>query len=498
MDTGKFSKYFGDCSVLNVSGRTFEVDVSFLRSNPSDYVAVAVNQAVKVHIREPVGDILVFMTGQDDVECTCELLRNKVDDGSLEVLPLYSQLPADLQGRVFDVLSVRKCVVATNIAETSLTIPGVRYVIDCGFAKQKSYNSKIGLDTLLVRPISQASGAQRSGRAGRTVDGKCWRLYTEASFKTEMPVNTVPEIQRTNLANIILLLKSLGFNDVLQFEFLDRPPVDNFMHALSQLWFLKAIDGCGRLTELGRQMVLFPLDPTQSKMLLRGSQEGCLDEIIIIVSMLSLPPVFYKPKGREDEADSRREKFVVPESDHLTLLNIFRIWMKVQEAERGRWARENFMHNLSLVKAADVREQLVELATQAGLKSSSCGDEWTIVRKVVCSAYFHQAVQLKGLNEYVNLHSSVPCFLHPSSALAGFGYIPEFVVYHKLVFTSKHYIHGVTAVDPLWLSQMAPELFTAVDIYGNPIEERGPRGLDVTEGDGQPVEGAQERRSGNE
>lgn len=492
MDSTRFSNYFGGCPILNVSGRAYDVDINYMRSNPQDYVQVAVMHAIKIHQTEPPGDILVFMTGMEDIECTCEMIRKKIEElenkyaspiAPLEVLPIYSQLPADLQARVFEPMSQRKCIVASNIAETSLTINGIRYVIDCGFAKQKNYSSKAGLDTLLVQPISQASAIQRSGRAGRTMSGKCWRLYTEISFNFEMPPMTIPEIQRTNLSNAILLLKSIGFNDVLSFEFMDRPPLDNFMHALTQLWSLRALSDDGALTDLGKEMVKFPLDPTLSKMLLVGSKFGCLDEVLTIVSMLSAPPVFFKPKGHEEEATSMQEKFTVPESDHLTLLNVFNLWSAVgrgstndraRDSERASWSRKHFIHNISLVKANEIRKQLVDIAREAGLSHSSSGDDWTIVRKAICSAYFHQTARLKGINEYVNLHTGVQCYLHPSSALAGLGLVPEYIVYHELVLTTKHYIHGVTAVDPLWLSQMAPEFFTATDAFGNILEEGRP------------------------
>ncbi|KAH0790152.1 pre-mRNA-splicing factor ATP-dependent RNA helicase PRP16 [Histomonas meleagridis] len=500
MDSQKFSRYFGGAPILNVSGRTYNVELSYMRSNPEDYVATAVTHIFKVHLTEPPGDILVFMTGQDDVECTCEMIRQKLDEHEeappLEVLPIYSQLPADLQARVFEPMTIRKCVVATNIAETSLTINGIRYVIDCGFAKQKSYSSKAGLDTLLVQPISQAAAIQRAGRAGRTMDGKCWRLYTEMSFNFEMTPMTIPEIQRTNLSNVILLLKSMGFNDVLSFDFMDRPPLDNFMHALTQLWSLRALDNEGNLTQMGRDMVMFPLDPTLSKMLLMGNKLHCLSEILTIVSMLSVPPVFFKPKGKEEEADSMKEKFLIPESDHLTLLNVFNIWSSIgktasserdREIERASWSRKHFLHNVSLIKANEVRKQLIDIAKEAKLEITSCKD-WTIVRKAICSAYFHQAARLQGLNEYVNLHTGVKCYLHPSSSLAGLGYVPEYIVYHELVLTSKHFIHGVTAVDPLWLSQMAPEFFTATDAFGNVLEEGKPPMDEINESEKNKVE----------
>lgn len=493
MDASKFSKYFGGAPIFHIQGRTYDVEPFFLRSNPQDYVYEAVRQACSIHLKESPGDILIFMTGQDDVECTCQLIREhlaKIENApEMTVFPIYSQLPVEQQAKVFENLKIRKCVVATNIAETSLTIDGIRYVIDSGFCKQKSYSSKAGLDTLLVQPISQAAATQRMGRAGRTSEGKCWRLFTETSFKYEMLPMTIPEVQRTNLANVILLLKSLGFDDVLSFDFMDPPPLDNFLHAMNQLWSLRALDNEGKLTKLGKDMVQFPLDPTLSKMLLVGNKFGCLEEILTIVSMLSVSEVFYKPHGREEEADAMRMKFLVPESDHLTMLNVFNLWFntglnrptkKEQEQERAIFAKRHFLHNVTLCKALDIRQQLEDIALQGGMKMSHCGlENWDIVRKVICSSYFHHAAHLKNLSTYYNIQTGVECIVHPTSSLAGLSYIPEYIVYHELVLTKRHYLHGVTAIDPLWLSQMAPEFFTATDLYGNPLEEGKPKPEDL-------------------
>ncbi|VDK60330.1 unnamed protein product, partial [Cylicostephanus goldi] len=243
----------------------------------------------------------------------------------LAVLPIYSQLPSDLQAKIFHRApgGMRKCIVATNIAETSLTVDGILFVIDPGFCKMKVYNPRIGMDALQIFPVSQASANQRSGRAGRTGPGQCFRLYTERQFKEEMLVSTVPEIQRTNLSNVVLLLKSLGVDDLLKFHFMDAPPQDNMLNSMYQLWTLGALDNTGRLTDLGRTMVEFPLDPTLSKMLIVSEGMGCSEEVLTIVSMLSVPAIFFRPKGREDEADAKKEKFQVPESDHLTFLNVY-------------------------------------------------------------------------------------------------------------------------------------------------------------------------------
>uniref|UniRef100_A0A8W8KCT8 Helicase C-terminal domain-containing protein n=1 Tax=Magallana gigas TaxID=29159 RepID=A0A8W8KCT8_MAGGI len=226
------------------------------------------------------------MPGQEDIEVTCELLAERLGEldeaPPLAILPIYSQLPSDLQAKIFEKApdGVRKCIVATNIAETSLTVDGIMFVVDAGYCKLKVFNPKIGMDALQIFPISQANANQRSGRAGRTGPGHCYRLYTQRQYKDELLTNTVPEIQRTNLANVVLLLKSLGVQDLLQFHFMDPPPQDNILNSMYQLWITGALDNTGSLTPLGRQMVEFPLDPSLSKMLIVSLDMGCSAEIL--------------------------------------------------------------------------------------------------------------------------------------------------------------------------------------------------------------------------
>ncbi|KAK2193816.1 hypothetical protein NP493_5g10060 [Ridgeia piscesae] len=360
MDSDKFSHFFGNVPVFKIPGRTFPVDIFFSKNPVEDYVDSAVKQALQVHLSGVPGDMLIFMPGQEDIEVTCDLITERLgqldEAPALALLPIYSQLPSDLQAKIFQKApgGVRKCVVATNIAETSLTVDGIQVVVDAGYCKLKVFNPKIGMDALQIFPISQANANQRSGRAGRTGSGQCYRLYTNRQYKEELLVTTVPEIQRTNLANVVLLLKSLGVQDLLQFHFMDPPPQfhfmdpppqvnfsvplhdpplkytsqfhfidpppqDNILNSMYQLWILGALDNTGSLTPLGRNMVEFPLDPALSKMLIVSTEMECSAEILIIVSMLSVPVIFYRPKGREEDSDSAREKFQVPESDHLTL-----------------------------------------------------------------------------------------------------------------------------------------------------------------------------------
>ena len=295
------------------------------------------------------------MTGQEDIETTCELVAERISEigegvPPLLLLPMYSQLPADLQAKIFQKAEhgARKCIVSTNIAETSLTVDGIKYVVDSGYCKLKVYNPKIGMDALQVTPISQANANQRAGRAGRTGKGYCYRLYTENAYFREMLANQVPEIQRTNLSTVVLLLKSLGVENLLEFAFMDPPPQDNIMTSMYQLWVLGALDNTGALTGLGAKMAEFPLDPPLAKMLLKAEDLGCTSEIATVVSVLSVPSVFFRPKGREEESDSAREKFFVPESDHLTLLNVYQQWRR--NGYSPSWCAEHFVHAKAMRK----------------------------------------------------------------------------------------------------------------------------------------------------
>lgn len=469
MDSSKFSNFFGNVPVFTIPGRTFPVELYFSKSCVEDYVDAAVKQTIQIHLGGLEGDILVFMPGQEDIEVTCDVIKerlkalsetsqNEIPD--LTILPIYSQLPSDLQAKIFRKADdgIRKCIVATNIAETSLTVDGIMFVVDSGYCKLKVYNPRIGMDALQIYPISQANANQRSGRAGRTGPGCCYRLYTERQYKQELLSNTVPEIQRTNLANVVLLLKSHGVQDLLQFHFMDPPPQDNIMNSMYQLWILGALDNVGNLKPLGRSMVEFPLDPAMSKMLLVSTEMNCSAEILIIVSMLSVPSIFYRPKGREEESDLVREKFQVPESDHLTLLNVYLQWKMHKYS--SQWAQQNFLHSKALRKVREVRQQLKEIMDSQRLPVISCGNEWDCIRKCICSAYFHQAARLKGIGEYVNMRTGMPCHLHPTSALYGMGFTPDYVIYHELVMTTKEYMQCVTAVEGAWLAELGPMFYS--------------------------------------
>ena len=458
MNAERFSKFYGGAPEFFIPGRTFPVDIQYSRSPCEDYVESAVKQVLAIHVSQGQGDILVFMTGQEDIDITCEIIHERLqwlnDPAPMSVLPIYSQMPADLQSRIFDQAppGVRKVIVATNIAETSLTVDGIMYVVDCGFSKLKVYNPKMGMDTLQITPISQANASQRAGRAGRTGPGKAFHLYTERAFRDEFYIQTIPEIQRTNLANTVLLLKSLGVKNLLEFDFMDPPPQDVISTSLFDLWALGAIDNIGELTTLGLKMTHFPMDPPLAKLLIMSVEDSCSEEMLTIVSMLSVPSVFYRPKERQEESDAAREKFFVPESDHLTLLHVYSQW-KLNGHSDG-WCVKHFLHPKSLRRAKEIREQLADIMSKEKMTLVSCGTDWDVLRRCICSGFFHQAAKVKGIGEYINLRTSVTIQLHPTSALYGLGYLPDYVVYHELILTSKEYMSCVTAVDPHWLADL--------------------------------------------
>lgn len=469
MDSSKFSNYFASAPVFHIPGRTFPVVVHHSANVVCDFVAQAVYDAVEFHLKDKDGgDILIFMPGQEEIEVTCEKIEERMkvlkesaemEIKDLKILPMYSALAPERQAEVFKEAAkgTRKCIVATNIAETSLTVDGVKFVVDSGYSRLKVFQPKLGIDALLVYPISQANANQRAGRAGRTSSGVCCRLYTENQFREELLVTTVPEIQRSNLANVILLLKSLNIEDLTRFKFMDPPPEENMSNSMHQLWMLGALDNQGNLTDLGRAMANFPLDPTMSKMVVESVNDRCSEEVLTIVSMLSGPNVFYRPDGREKESERMHEKFYIHESDHLTLLNIYREWQRNDESPV--WCTTHFINYKLMVKVKDVLDQLKHIMKTHKYRIVSTSDE-DVIKKCICKSYFHQAAQLKNLKEYQNLRTGVPCHLHPTSALCNMGSLPKYIIYHELVMTTKEYMHCSTAVKVEWLAELGPMFYS--------------------------------------
>ncbi|KAI9679273.1 MAG: DEAH-box ATP-dependent RNA helicase prp22 [Caeruleum heppii] len=466
LDADKFSEYFNECPILSIPGRTYPVEIMYSREPESDYLDAALVTVMQIHLTEPPGDILLFLTGQEEIDTSCEILYERMkalgkNVPELIILPVYSALPSEMQSKIFEPAppGSRKVVIATNIAETSITIDGIYYVIDPGFVKQNAYDPKLGMDSLVVTPISQAQAKQRAGRAGRTGPGKCFRLYTETAFQSEMLPTSIPEIQRQNLSHTILMLKAMGINDLLHFDFMDPPPTNTMLTALEELYALSALDDEGLLTRLGRKMADFPTDPSLGKVLIASVEMGCSDEILSIVAMLSVlgssQTVFYRPKEKQQQADQKKSKFHDPTGDHLTLLNVYNGWKQAKFS--NPWCFENFIQARSMRRVQDVRQQLVGIMDRYRHVVVSCGRDTAKVRQALCSGFFRNAARKDPAEGYKTLIEGTPVYLHPSSAL--FGKPAEHVIFHTLVLTSKEYMHCTTAIEPKWLVSAAPTFF---------------------------------------
>ncbi|XP_039955108.1 ATP-dependent RNA helicase DHX15 homolog [Bactrocera neohumeralis] len=472
LDAGKFQQYFDNAPLMNVPGRTHPVEIFYTPEPERDYLEAAIRTVIQIHMCEDIeGDILMFLTGQEEIEEACKRIKRETDNlgsdiGELKCIPLYSTLPPNLQQRIFEPAPPRnangaigrKVVVSTNIAETSLTIDGVVFVIDPGFAKQKVYNPRIRVESLLISAISKASAQQRAGRAGRTRPGKCFRLYTEKAYKNEMQDNTYPEILRSNLGTVVLQLKKLGIDDLVHFDFMDPPAPETLMRALELLNYLAALDDDGNLTDLGAVMSEFPLDPQLAKMLIASCQHNCSNEILSITAMLSVPQCFVRPNEAKKAADEAKMRFAHIDGDHLTLLNVYHAFK--QSGEDPNWSYENFINFRSLKSADNVRQQLARIMDRFNLKRSSTEftskDYYVNIRKALVQGFFMQVAHLERTGHYLTIKDNQNVQLHPSTCL---DHKPDWVIYNEFVLTTKNYIRTVTDIKPEWLLTLAPQYY---------------------------------------
>ena len=483
MDAQKFAKYFDDAPIFNIPGRRYPVDIHYTQQPEANYLAAAVTTIFQIHLTQPRGDILVFLTGQEEIEAaelnlqeTARKLGSKVPE--MVICPIYANLPSELQSKIFEPTppKARKVVLATNIAETSLTIDGIVYVIDPGFVKENVYNARTGMESLVVTPCSRASANQRSGRAGRVAPGKCFRLYTKFAFHNELDESTIPEIQRTNLNSVVLLLMSLGITDLMDFDFMDAPPAETLIRALENLYALGALNDKGALTKLGRQMAEFPTDPMLARSILAADKYGCVEEVLSVIAMLGeSSSLFYRPKDKKILADSARSRFTVKEGgDHISLLNIWNQW--VDSDFSYVWARENFLQQRSLTRARDVRDQLAKLCDRVEVTITSVGaNDLVPIQKSITAGFFPNAARLqKGGDSYRTVKNGMTTYLHPSSTL--FEVNPKWIIFYELVLTSREYMRGNLPIQAEWLSEAAPHYHKKKDLEALGTDRKMPKG----------------------
>lgn len=484
LDAEKFSEFFDNAPILNIPGRTYDVEMNYSLQPEANYLSAAITTVFQIHLSQPMpGDILVFLTGQDEIEQAEQSLQEtarKLGSAAPELMicPIYANLPTDLQQRIFEPTppKCRKVVLATNIAETSLTIDNIVYVIDPGYVKENRYTPATNMESLVAVPISRASANQRAGRAGRTGPGKCFRLYTKWAYYNDLPESTTPEIQRTNLNSIVLLLKSLGINDLINFDFMDPPSPDMLIRSLEQLYALGALNDKGELTKVGRQMAEFPTDPMLAKAVLAADKEGCVEEVLSIIAMLGeASALFYRPKDKKLQADAARARFTVKEGgDHLTYLNIWNQW--VDSDFSFVWARENFLQQRSLTRARDVRDQLAKLCDRVEVTVSSAGSSnLPPIQRAIAAGFFPNAARLqRGGDSYRTVKNNMTVHIHPSSVLLEVK--PKWVIFHELVLTSKEFMRSVMPLQAEWLTEVAPHYYKSKEVDALGVDKKMPKG----------------------
>ncbi|KAK6475407.1 ATP-dependent RNA helicase DHX33-like [Huso huso] len=465
MDVDLFSQYFNNAPVLYLEGRQHPIKIFYTKQPQTDYLQAALISLFQIHQEAPSShDILVFLTGQEEIEAmarTCRDIAKHLPDscGQMVVIPLYASLPHTQQLRVFHTApkGCRKVILSTNIAETSITISGIKFVIDTGMVKAKRYNPDSGLEVLAVQRVSKAQAWQRTGRAGREDSGVCYRLYTEDQFD-QFNNMTVPEIQRCNLASVMLQLLALRIPNVLTFDFMSKPSPEAVRAAIEQLDLLGAVermDDQVTLTPMGKKMASFPLEPRFAKTILLSSQFHCTEEVLTIVSLLSVDSVLYNPPSRRDDVLSVRRKFISNEGDHMTLLNIY--WAFKNVKGNKDWCRENFVNSRNMALVSEVRSQLRETCMKLGMAMESSRTDTANIRRCLAHGLFMNAAELQPDGSYYTLHTHQLVSIHPSSVL--FQGKPAYVVFNELLHTSKCYMRDLCLVDPDWLHDAAPQYF---------------------------------------
>lgn len=464
-------------TIVSIEGRTHPVDIFYVSSSTNNYIEKAVDTIMSIHTSEADGDILLFVTGREEIDDTIDMIADRIVDlphgsKSLQPLPLYAGLPTDQQMYVFQKAgeNVRKLIVATNIAEASVTIDGITYVVDTGYVKLRAYDPILGIERLNVVPVSQASATQRAGRAGRTRAGKCYRLYTEATFEALEPA-TFPEIQRSNLAPVVLQLMNLGIQNLVRFDYLSNPPSALIVRALDLLFSLGTVDIHGRLTKpLGTRMAELPLEPMLARTLLNASTFGCLSEMLSIAAMMTLQgTTFVTHDGNQKLLEKARRRFAVKEGDHITLYNVYQAFTNPAVGKQSsQWCRENSLNYKALLKAVSVRKQLRNYLDRMGIQENTLVSSDAIrvggmsmverVQRCLTTGFFAQAARMKSDGSFVTVGGKTVLWAHPSSIF--FHRKVDWVVYHEIQETKgKVYIRDLTTIEMDWLTEYAPEYY---------------------------------------
>ncbi len=499
----KFLDYFNTKAFISVMGRTFPVKVYNVIKENASYIDMALSCVMQIIMDDNMeyGDILVFLPGQEDIEDLSllllerkqklfEMYNNQNKKKIFEVYQLFSSMPYEAQMKVFLPSSKRKVILATNIAETSITIKNVKYIVDTGKFKIRKFFHNTNTDTLTITDITKNSALQRAGRAGRDSEGACFRLYSKEKYNSFNEYNE-PEIMRINLRNVILELMAIGFPNIDTIDFIDKPKKENYQSAYDDLISLKALNRNIELTDFGRKIAILPVEPAFAVVLLNSLKEefsDVSDDIMIIVSLLQSDNIFYTPSTLKEKIDKIREKFINPISDHLTLLNVYIQWKESEN--KGAFCKENYLNDKALRKTKDIYDQLKKYLTKIKIDDYKENKEEMIKKeaiskvekminviekginyldneerenrreelicKCLLTGFFDNIARYSNENFYSTVKGGMMCKVHPTSILIKKNRMSkerEFLLYNEMIVTSKRYLKCCTLLKEDWVSK---------------------------------------------
>ncbi|HWK29497.1 MAG TPA: ATP-dependent RNA helicase HrpA [Solirubrobacter sp.] len=479
IDPERFAAHFDGAPIVEVSGRTYPVEVRYREPDPETDQTDAIGDAVDELLRERPGDVLVFLSGEREIRDTADALEGRLR-GDVEILPLFARQSTAAQQRVFKPHKSRRVVLATNVAETSLTVPGIHYVVDPGFARISRYSARLKVQRLPIEPISQASADQRKGRCGRTADGIAIRLYSEEDF-AERPRFTDPEILRTSLAAVILQMAAIDLGDVEEFPFLDAPDRRQVRDGIALLQELGALDESGRqLTPVGRKLAQLPVDPRLGRMVLEADRLGCTDEVIVIAAALSIQDVRERPPDQQAQADQAHARHADETSDFLGFWNLWRYLHERRGAlsvnQFRKQARAEFLHYLRIREWQDLVSQLRQAAKGAGVRINHAPAEPDVIHQAILTGLLsHLGLRDAARREYQGARGA-RFALWPGSGVKG---QPSWVMVAELVETSRLWGRTAARIDPRWVEPLAEHLVRRT--YSEPRWDRRRASVVATE-----------------
>lgn len=463
IDPERFSKHFNDAPIISVSGRTYPVEIRYRsvdEDNDAQDLGENIVAAVNELRKEKPGDILVFLSGERDIRETEKLLQKQQWRG-IEIVPLFARLSAAEQNRIFAPHTGQRIILATNVAETSLTVPGIRYVIDPGFARISRYSYRSKVQRLPIEPISQASANQRAGRCGRVADGICIRLYDEQDFLGR-DAFTDPEILRTNLASVILQMLALGLGEIAKFPFVQPPDtrfINDGMRLLQELQAVTTDAGRVKLTALGRQLARLPIDPRYARMVLAAPEFLALEEVIIITAGLSIQDPRERPQDKKAQADEAHSQFVDKDSDFITLYNLYQAFVTQQSElsnnQLRKWCKANFIHYLRMREWQDIIYQVKQATKDMALPTSAQEPDYVGIHKALATGLLSHFAMFDKQREYFGARNT-KLMIFPGSPMAKRR--PKWFMAAELVETSQLFARIVARIEPQWLEGLAKHL----------------------------------------